>query len=208
MQVASKPDHPLEDAACKAATGKTLAEWFQELDAIDALKLGRRETINRIYAGIEGTDAWWPTTLAVEYEKHKGIAKKDGLPEGYTICCTKSIAAPVERTYAAWTDPQGFATFFCANGSQEPSEGGAIVCGCGCKGSFLRVRPNKDLRFTWEHPGATAPMTVDVQFQDNKGKTLMNVMTSRIQTRAEADGLRDAWGEALNRLKGLVEETR
>lgn len=70
---------------------------------------------------------------------------------------------------------------------------------------FARIRPNKDLRFTWEHPGVSAPMTVDVMFQDNKGKTLMNVMTSRIQTRPEADGLRDAWGEALNRLKAIVE---
>ena len=37
-------------------------------------------------------------------------------------------------------------------------------------------------------------MRVDVQFQDNNGKCLMNVMTSRIQTRPESDGLRNAWG--------------
>jgi hypothetical protein len=48
-------------------------------------------------------------------------------------------------------------------------------------------------------------MTVDVMFQDNKGKCLMNVMTSRIQTRGESDGLRNAWGEALSRLKALAE---
>ena len=61
------------------------------------------------------------------------------------------------------------------------------------------------MRFTWEHLGSTAPMTVDVMFQDNKGKTLMNVMTSRIQTREEADGLRDAWAGALSKLKALAE---
>ncbi len=48
-------------------------------------------------------------------------------------------------------------------------------------------------------------MLVDVQFQDNKGKCLMNVMTSRTQTRAEADGLRNAWTDALNRLKEMCE---
>jgi hypothetical protein len=48
-------------------------------------------------------------------------------------------------------------------------------------------------------------MQVDVMFQDNKGKCLMNVMTSRIQTRDEADGLRNAWSEALTRLKSLSE---
>ena len=48
-------------------------------------------------------------------------------------------------------------------------------------------------------------MQVDVQFQDNKGKCLMNVMTSRIQTLAESDGLRNAWAEALDRLKEICE---
>lgn len=205
MQVANRPDHPLEDAACKEATGKTIAQWFAELDAFGALDKGRRESVNHLYSSIPGTDVWWPTTLAVEYERHKGITKKDGLPEGYTICCTKTIAAPVEKTYAAWTDSKGFASFFCASGKQDAKEGGQLSCGCGCKGAFSRVRPNKDLRMTWEHPGASAPMTLDVQFQDNKGKTLMNVMTSRIHTRAEADGLRNAWSDALNRLKALVE---
>jgi hypothetical protein len=33
----------------------------------------------------------------------------------------------------------------------------------------------------------------------------MNVMTSRIQTRAEADGLRNAWTEFLNGLKKMCE---
>jgi hypothetical protein len=182
MKVVNQPDFPFEDAACKAATGKTIGEWYSEFDAMDALAKGRRETTNHVYN--QNKDAWWATTLTVEYEKHKGQTKKDGLPEGYSICCTKTISAPVAQTLA---------------------EGGEIACQSGCKGAFSRIRPNKDLRFSWEHPGCSAPMTVDVQFQNNKGKTLMNVMTSRIQTRAEADGLRNAWSEALTRLKSLAE---
>ena len=203
MEVQNKPDYAIDDASCKAATGKTLKEWFDELDSIDALQKGRRESINHMYA--QTKDAWWPTTIYVEYEKRHGILKKDGLQEGYSICCTKTIAAPVEKTYATWADPKAFGEMFGDNGKQNLSEGGEIACDKGCKATFTRVRPNKDLRFTWSHPGATAPMVVDVMFQDNKGKTLMNVMTSRIQTRDEADGLRNAWGEALNRLKALAE---
>lgn len=94
---------------------------------------------------------------------------------------------------------------FGDNGRQNLTEGGELTCDGGCKATFTRVRENKDLRMTWEHPGCTAPMLVDVQFQDTKGKTLMNVMTSRIQTRAESDGLRNAWSEVLTRLKSLAE---
>ena len=134
------------------------------------------------------------------------MKKKDGLAEGYTICVTKTISAPVDKVYTVWTTAPGFAKMFGDGGTQVVEEGGTLSCQAGCKGTFTRVRPNKDLRFTWEHPGCSAPMQLDVQFQDAKGKCLMNVMTSRIQTRAESDGLRNAWTEALNRLKSLCEK--
>ena len=37
------------------------------------------------------------------YERHKGVTKKDGRPEGYTICATKTIKAPVDKVYKIWT---------------------------------------------------------------------------------------------------------
>jgi uncharacterized protein YndB with AHSA1/START domain len=208
MIVKNTPDHPLDDVSCKAATGKSYADWFALLDSVDALKKGRRESVHVLYNTMgnnNNVDGWWATTIYVAYEAHKGIVKKDGHAEGYTICVTKSIGAPVSKTYGVWTSAQGFAELFGDGGTQELVEGGSIRCKGGCKGAFKRIRPDKDLRFTWEHPGCTMPMVVDVTFEDNKGKTMMNVMTSRIQTRGEADGLRDAWAGALAKLKVLAE---
>jgi uncharacterized protein YndB with AHSA1/START domain len=204
MKVINAPDFPVTDDACKAATGKTIKEWFKELDKIDGLKQGRRASVQHIY-GIKA-DPWWPTTIYVEYERHNKVTKKDGLAEGYSICATKTINAPVEKVYKAWTSDKTFAEMFGDDPNQDVKEGGSLTCKAGTKATFTRVRPNKDLRFTWEHKGITAPIQVDVMFQDNKGKTLMNVMPSRVQTRDEADGLRAAWGDALARLKTLCEK--
>lgn len=203
MKVSNKPDYPVTDEACRQATGRTLQEWFKELDRIDGLAQGRRASTAHLY-GLKA-DPWWPTTIYVEYERHHGVTKKDGRPEGYSICATKSINAPVEKVYRTWTDPKAFGEIFGDSPRQDVREGGALTCAAGTKATFTRVRPNKDLRFTWEHKGITAPIQVDVMFQDNKGKCLMNVMPSRVQTRGEADGLRAAWGEALNRLKVICE---
>jgi uncharacterized protein YndB with AHSA1/START domain len=203
MHVTNKSDFPVDDASCRAATGKTLGEWFAELDSIDALKKGRRDSIRYMYE--QKADAWWPTTIFVEYEKMHDVRKKDGFFEGFTVCCTKTIAASPEKVYALWTDPSRFAEWYGDNGKEEVRDGGSFSCDAGTKGTFTRVRANKDLRFTWEHPGLTGPVTIDVMFQDNKGKCLMNVMPSRMQSRGEADGLREAWGAALNRLKALAE---
>lgn len=40
---------------------------------------------------------------------------------------------------------------------------------------------------------------------DKAGKTYLLINHDRIQTKAEADGLRNAWAEAVNWLKALVE---
>jgi uncharacterized protein YndB with AHSA1/START domain len=203
MKVSNQSDHPVTDEACQAATGQTMKAWFAEFDQMDGLKKGRREVGK--YLQDQKVNPWWGATLVVEYENHHGVTKKDGRSEGYTICVTKNISAPVEKVYAVWTDPASFGEMFGDNGRQDAREGGMITCDAGCRATMTRVRPNKDLRFEWQHAGCTAPMTTDVLFQDNKGKTLMNVMTSRIQTRAEADGLRSAWAEFLNHLKAKSE---
>ena len=49
MKFTPKSDHPVTNEAAKAATGKTLDQWFAELDKADGLKLGRREINNRLY---------------------------------------------------------------------------------------------------------------------------------------------------------------
>ena len=99
MKYNVESDHPVTNAGAKKATGKTLDEWYAELDAKDGLKLGRRGA-NQLLAE-QKVDPWWCTTISVEYEKHHNQRKKDGLFEGYFICSTKTIAAAPEAVFAA-----------------------------------------------------------------------------------------------------------
>ena len=204
MKSTFKSDHPVTNEAAKAATGKTLDQWFTELDKADGLKLGRREINNRLYA--QKLDPWWCATIAVEYEKHHDVRKKDGLFEGYFVCSTKTIAAPVADVYRAWSNGAELSKWFGAATRADVKDGGTFENKDGEKGTFLRVRANKDIRMTFENSGTSAPTQVDVQFQDKgKGKTSLFVNHTRIQSRAEADGLRAAWAEALNKLKTKCE---
>lgn len=204
MKTTFKSDHPVTNEGAKAATGKTLDQWFAELDKADGLKLGRREINNRLYA--QKIDPWWCATIAVEYEKHHDLRKKDGLFEGYFVCATKTIAAPPTEVFKAWSNGAELSKWFGSATKAEVKDGGAFQNKDGDKGTFLRVRENKDLRMTFETKGTSAPTQVDVQFQDKgKGKTGLLVNHTRIQTREEADGLRAAWGQALDQLKATCE---
>jgi len=204
MKCTLKSDHPVTNEAAKAATGKTLDQWFSELDKADGLKLGRREINNRLYT--QKLDPWWCTTIAVEYEKHHDVRKKDGLFEGYFVCATKTIGAAPADVFKACSSGAELSKWFGAGTKAEVKDGGTFQNKDGDKGTFLRVRENKDLRLTFENPGLSAPTQVDVQFQDKgKGKTGLLVNHTRIQNRDEADGLRAAWAQALDQLKATCE---
>ncbi len=206
MKVTYEPDFPVTDAECKAATGKTFAEWGEEIEKSD-LASKRRDAIHMIYNSTERkADVWWPTTVWVEYERAKGIVKKDGLAEGYNICATKTIKAPVEEVYKAWIDPAAMKDWYCGGYEGEVVEGGEMKDCDGNKAIFTRVRENKDLRMKWTSREGGETL-VDVVFADKGGgKTLVTLTHQRIQDRPEADGLRRAWGEVFDRLKERLEK--
>jgi hypothetical protein len=92
MEITFAPDFPVDDASCRAATGKTFDEWAALLDA-QGLAGKRREAISLMYdATGRGKDVWWPTTIWVEIERRRGVVRKDGRGEGYNICCTRASA--------------------------------------------------------------------------------------------------------------------
>lgn len=204
MKCTLKSEHPVTNEAAKAATGKTLDQWFAELDKADGLKLGRREINNRLYE--QKIDPWWSATIAVEYEKHHDLRKKDGLFEGYFVCSTKTIAAPPAEVFKAWSGGAALSKWFGNETKADVRDGGTFESKDGDSGKYLRVRENKDIRMTFENKSFSAPTQVDVQFQDKgKGKTGLLVNHTRIQTREEADGLRAAWAKALDQLKAICE---
>ena len=204
MKSTFKSDHPVTNEAAKAATGKTLDQWFAALNKIDGLRLGRRAINNHLYE--QKIDPWWCATIAVEYEKHHDVRKKDDLYEGYFVCATKTIAAPPSEVFAAWSNGSALSKWFGPATKAEVRDGGAYQNKDGDRGTFLRVLENKDIRMTFENKGLSSATQVDVQFQDKgKGKTGLLVNHTRIQTRAEADGLRAAWAQALDQLKAVCE---
>lgn len=206
MKVTLETQNPMTEEAVKSATGKTWEEWFALLDERGGTGPGkRRELGNYLYADCK-LDIWWSATINVEYENARGVLDKDNRPKGYMICSTKTIAAPVEKVYAAWVSNDALDRWFSAHNDAEVTDGGCYKNGDGDTGVYKRVRADKDLRFTWENPAHSPATIVDVTFQDNgKGKTLVTVSHDRIQTRAQADGLRDGWGEALDKLKVWLE---
>ena len=196
MKVELKSDYPLTDEACKKATGQTLSHWFEQIEAKPELRGKRRDGVNLWLYPAMGKNIWWAQSAWTEFERKHQIVQKDGRIEGYNICVTKTINAPVEKVYAAWT--KGAEWF---GDSPTVLDDKSIEDGNGNRAAALRVRENKDLRYRWNDE-----TVFDVAFADNGGKTGLMLNHNRIQTREEADPARRAWGEAFNRLKAQLEQ--
>lgn len=193
------------DTACKEATRKTLAQWFTHLDGLGGPAKGRRELMQALLS-VEKLDEWWATTLVVEYERARGVHEKDGKPKGYSLCSTKTIAAPLERVFAAFGAAEDLDRWLGPKTKVLFQDGGTLVNGDGDRATFTRIRAQKDLRLTWEHATRAPGSQVEVLFADKgKGKTGLTLNHTRIQARRDADELRAGWSAAFDALKQHLE---
>ena len=143
------------------------------------------------------------------------------------LVLTRLIAAPREKVYRAWTEPELLKQWFAPKPYTTPMAeldvrpGGAnliVMRGPDGKdmpnrGTYLEVVPNQRLVFTdafvtaWE-PSAKPFMTVILTFEDEGGKTRY---TARVRHWTVADreahetmGFQQGWGICTDQLEALV----
>jgi uncharacterized protein YndB with AHSA1/START domain len=203
-----KADTPdVSNESAEAETGTSLSEWFTRLDGEGGLERGRKHLATHLLS-LQNVDEWWATTIVVEYERARGAVEKDGRPKGYSICSTKTIAAPVVAVYDAWRYAKRLSAWKGAESTVDLREGGTFANAAGDRGTFLRVRDGKDLRFSWDHASFATGSLVDVLFADKgQSKSGVTLNHSRIQSRRDADDLRAGWAVALAALKQVTEGT-
>lgn len=93
----------ISSAAVKKATGKTWAEWFAALDKAGAGKLPHKEIVLRLQRAHQLAD-WWGQMVTVGYEQARGLRLKHQKSDGFEVSVARTIAAPVDRAFAAWRD--------------------------------------------------------------------------------------------------------
>lgn len=204
MRIECTPDHAIDTAA--AATGKPLAQWFQQIDTWGGAALGRREIGQRLLERFK-LDPWWIATINVEYEAAQGLKEKDGRAKGYTICATKSIKADAATCYDAFTSADQLDRWLGTGHELAFADGGSLSNADGNRALIRKLSPGKTIKLVWQQADAAPDTPVEIKFAPAGAKTTVMITHERLQNRADADGLRRAWGEALDRLKQQIETT-
>jgi uncharacterized protein YndB with AHSA1/START domain len=195
----------LSDENVKTHTGKSWKEWFKALDEVGGPGIGRKGMGDFLFKQCK-VDPWWTATITVEYENARGVTQKDGKAMGYNICVTKGIAAPLEKVFGAFSKTSELDKWFSKKSKQDFKVGGRFENADGDSGEFVKIRENKDLKFTWENPRHAPGSLVEIKVQASGNKTNVVVTHDRIQKRDDADGLRIGWMFALESLKVYLEK--
>ncbi|MBI4540583.1 MAG: hypothetical protein HY704_13865 [Gemmatimonadetes bacterium] len=172
----------ISDQAVRASTGKGWAEWFEILDGIEAVQMKHRDIAQHLYDE-HGVDGWWAQMVAVQYEQERGLRAKHEKPEGFEISRGKTVAAPLDVVYAAWSDGRRRRRWL-----SEPIE-------------IRKATPGKSLRITW--PDGTS-VSVEL-YRKGTGKSQVSVQHGKLPDAAAAERMKEYWARTLEALKSAVE---
>jgi hypothetical protein len=173
----------ISTAAVKKATGRTWAQWLALLDQAGARKLPHRE-IARLLDRKHRLPDWWGQMVTVGYEQARGLRVKHQKTDGFEISVTKTMAAPVDRAFAAWRDPALREKWL----PRTPL-------------TVRKATPHKSIRILW--PDGTL---VSVNFWP-KGPLKCSVVPQhgRLTTPEAADKMKTYWAAKLEALRVFLE---
>ena len=169
--------------AVKNATGRTWSEWVTLLDKAGAKSWPHADIVLWLHKRHRVND-WWCQMVTVGYEQASGRRVKYQKSDGFEISVSKTIAAPVAVTFAAWKEPE----------VRERWLPGASL-------TIRKATPHKSIRITWGDG-----TSVSVNFWP-KGPLKCQVVPQhgRLESTAAAERMKVFWADRLEALRALLE---
>jgi hypothetical protein len=173
----------VSDTAILQKTGKSWSKWFQILDAAGCASMDHKNIV-AFLADNYRVDPWWQQQVTVAYEQARGLRQKHQTPTGFQTSRSKTVNVPVSELFASWMDETQRAEWL-------PEQT-----------FFLRKATlDKSLRITWSDGSH-----VDVNFYPKgEAKSQVSVQQSRLEGSEQVSQAKQFWGEALQRLKTILE---
>jgi len=166
-------------------TGCTWERWVKSLDYHGAATMSHSE-IAKLVRNTYKTPSWWTQTVAVGYERIKGLRVRGQQRNGtYVATKSRTVNVPVTTLFDAWMDPN--------------------VRGLWLTDAVVRVRTAtapKSIRLEW-----TDGSIIAVGFTP-KGKTKSAVALehAKLPDREAANTVKQYWAERLDALNQLLTE--
>jgi hypothetical protein len=174
----------ISGAVVRSRTGRDWADWFGVLDRLEAGKLSHRQ-IAHLLARRHRLPHWWAQTVAVEYERARGLRTRHQSPDGFSVAISRTLATRLAHLYQVTARAGERRKWFPA-GAFEPS-------------SYTRDRY---FRGRWKQG-----RRIDIGlYARGRGKSQIAVQVSRLASKGEVEPVRASWKAALRKLQSLLED--
>lgn len=166
----------MSDDAIKAKTGCAWEKWVYVLDRKKAHEWEHKAIAEYVHDTYK-LDGWWAQTVAVGYERIKGLRQKGQRRGGsWEGSKSRTFPVPVSRLYAAWIDAKFRKKWL--------SESKLVI---------RAAQEDRSLRITW--PDGTS---VECWFTaKGDAKASVQVQHTKLASRADADARKVFWAERL-----------
>jgi hypothetical protein len=174
------------DAGLRKATGAGRQDWFERLDAWGARDRSYRQIADWL-VGDQGLSDWWAQKLIVEYQQSRGIRPPGIRPDGtFSVGASKTVGVPVERLFAAFTDPEVRDRWLTDVTLHERT-----------------AHPNRSIRFDVGSDGTRLSVTCAAL---DGGRSQVAVEHEKLPDEEAAARMKPFWQERVAALKTLLEE--
>jgi hypothetical protein len=182
--VVAQFEPPVAEERVAAATGRGWQAWFEALDGWGAASHSHGE-IARWLREEHGVDGWYSQSIAVGYERARGLRALGEREDGFAVSASRTIAVPVEQLFQAFDDDR----------LRERWLPGAEL--------HLRTATSpRSARYDWED-GSTR---VNVGFVAARAaKSRVALSHERLPDADAADAMKSWWRERLTELKSRLE---
>lgn len=182
-----KPDYAalagMSDEAVKAKTGCTWERWVSALDYRGAASWSHRDIAAYVNEKF-GVPGWWSQTVAVGYERIKGL-REIGQRRGgsYEAGKSRTFAVPIATLFRAFSDRR----------TRERWLSGIDL-------TVRKATPERSMRITWEDGSS-----VELWFTPKgDAKSQVAVQHTKLASKADAAARKAFWGERLDALAEVV----
>ena len=171
----------MSDAAIRARTGRTWAQWVRVLDAVDATKMSHADIARRVREEFKVGD-WWAQGVTVGYERIRGLREKGQRRGGaYEASKSKTLPVTAEVVFAAFADAR-------TRGKWLPEE--VVV---------RKATPPRSLRMTW--PDGTG---VEAWIVAKGPKCSVALQHTKLASKADQAARKAYWADRLAALEALL----
>ena len=169
------------------ATGRAWEEWLKVLDRAGAKAMPHKEIALMLSRKFSVPD-WWSQMVTVGYEQARGLRKVHEKADGFSANASKTVGIELARLYAAWNDPKQRLRWL----PNAPLE-------------MRRSTDGKSMRMTW----TAGDSRVNVGFfAKGPDRSLVQIEHAKLANAAAVTRQKAYWGNALERLKALLEGPR